>query len=225
VQSLDWRDVAKVPESAREFERLESEVGLGEVGATLDELVGIVIEGLDRTSRLVRDLRDFGAGEREPEAIDVRSAIDSTLQLLRPHFADRRVKVECNYAAELPLITVDPSGIKQVLLNLLKNAADALDETGGTVRIGVATCNEGRSIEVRVADNGPGIEAELRSRIFDPFFTTKSAGKGTGLGLAISRRIAETHRGTLEVESTPGEGTAFTLRLPTETTNVAADRT
>ena len=225
VQSLDWRDVAKLPESAREFERLESEVGLGEIGATLDELVGIVIEGLDRTSRLVRDLRDFGAGEREPEAIDVRSAIDSTLQLLRPHFADRRVKVECNYAAELPLITADPSGIKQVLLNLLKNAADALDETGGTVRIGVATSHEGRSVEVRVADNGPGIEAELRSRIFDPFFTTKSAGKGTGLGLAISRRIAETHRGTLEVESTPGEGAAFTLRLPTETTNVAADRT
>jgi two-component system NtrC family sensor kinase len=76
-----------------------------------------------------------------------------------------------------------------------------------------------------VADNGPGIDAELRSRIFDPFFTTKSAGKGTGLGLAISRRIAESHRGALEVEAAPGGGAAFTLRLPTETTNAAADRT
>ncbi len=225
VQSLEWRDVAKLAESARAFERLESEVGLGEVGATLDELVGIVIEGLDRTSRLVRDLRDFGAGEREPEAIDVRVALDSTLQLLRPHFADRRVKVERNFAAELPLITADPSAIKQVFLNLLKNAADALDETGGTVRIGVATSHEGRSIEVTVADNGPGIDAELRSRIFDPFVTTKSAGKGTGLGLAISRRIAESHRGALEVEAAPDGGAVFTLRLPTETTNVAVDRT
>jgi signal transduction histidine kinase len=225
VQALEWRDVAKLPESACELERLESEVHLDEVGATLDELVGIVIEGLDRTSRLVRDLRDFGAGERAHEAIDLRAALDSTLQLLRPHFADRRVKVERNYAADLPLITADPSAIKQVFLNLLKNAADALDETGGTVRIGVATSQEGRSVEVTVADNGPGIDAELRSRIFDPFFTTKSAGKGTGLGLAISRRIAESHRGALEVEAAPGGGAAFKLRLPTETTNAAADRT
>jgi signal transduction histidine kinase len=225
VQSLEWRDAAKLPDSARELERLESEVGLGEVGATLDELVGIVIEGLDRTSRLVRDLRDFGAGEREAEAIDLRVALDSTLQLLGPHFADRRVKVERNYDAELPLVTVDPSAIKQVFLNLLKNAADALDETGGTVRIHVASSPERRSVEVSVADNGPGIDAELRSRIFDPFFTTKPAGRGTGLGLAICRRIAESHRGTLEVETAPGEGAAFTLRLPMETTNAAADRT
>ena len=200
-------------------------MGLGEVGATLDELVGIVIEGLDRTSRLVRDLRDFGAGEREAEAIDLRVALDSTLQLLGPHFADRRVKVERNYDAELPLVTVDPSAIKQVFLNLLKNAADALDETGGTVRIRVASSPERRSVEVSVADNGPGIDAELRSRIFDPFFTPKPAGRGTGLGLAICRRIAESHRGTLEVETAPGEGAAFTLRLPMETTNAAADRT
>ena len=225
VQALEWRDVAKLPDSARELERLESEVGLGEVGATLDELVGIVIEGLDRTSRLVRDLRDFGAGEREAEAVDLRVALDSTLQLLGPHFADRRVKVERNYDAELPLVTVDPSAIKQVFLNLLKNAADALDETGGTVRIRVASSPERRSVEVSVADNGPGIDAELCSRIFDPFFTTKPAGRGTGLGLAICRRIAESHRGTLEVETAPGEGAAFTLRLPTETTNAAADRT
>ena len=225
VQSLEWRDAAKLPDSARELERLESEVGLGEVGATLDELVSIVIEGLDRTSRLVRDLRDFGAGEREPEAIDLRAALDSTLELLGPHFADRRVKVERNYEAELPLVTVDPSAIKQVFLNLLKNAADALDETGGTVRIRVASSPERRSVEISVADNGPGIEPELRSRIFDPFFTTKPAGRGTGLGLAISRRIAESHRGTLEVETAPGGGAAFTLRLPMETTNGAADRT
>ncbi len=159
VQSLEWRDAAKLPDSARELERLESEMGLGEVGATLDELVSIVIEGLDRTSRLVRDLRDFGAGEREPEAIDLRLALDSTLQLLGPHFADRRVKVERNYDAELPLVTVDPSAIKQVFLNLLKNAADALDETGGTVRIRVASSPERRSVEISVEDNGPGIDA------------------------------------------------------------------
>ncbi len=107
---------------------------------------------------------------------------------------------------EVPLVTVDPSAIKQVVLNLLKNAADALEETGGTVRIRVASSPDGRSVEVSVADNGPGIDAELRSRIFEPFFTTKPAGRGTGLGLAICRRIAESHRGTLEVDAAAGGG-------------------
>lgn len=226
VQALDWRDTAKVADSAREMERLEAEVGLPELGETLDELVGIIIEGLDRTSRLVRDLRDFGAGagERENEAFDMRIALDSSLQLIGPLLADRRVKVERNYDANVPLATSDPSAIKQVFLNLLKNAADALEETGGTVRIHVGASSDGRNVEVTVADNGPGIDAELRSRIFDPFFTTKPAGRGTGLGLSICRKIAESHGGALEVDEAPGGGAAFTLRVPTETTNAAADR-
>ena len=224
MQALEWRDAAKLADSARELERLESEVGLGEVGATLDELVGIVIEGLDRTSRLVRDLRDFGAGEREHEDLDLRSAIDSSLQLIGPLLADRRVRVERNYAAEVPLVHADSSAIKQVFLNLLKNAADALEETGGTVRIHLAASPDGRSVEVSVADDGPGVDAELRSRIFDPFVTTKPAGRGTGLGLSICRKIAESHRGTLELEANPGGGALFTLRMPTETSNAAADR-
>ena len=224
VQALEWRDAAKLADSARELERLESEVGLGEAGATLDELVGIVIEGLDRTSRLVRDLRDFGAGERAYAAMDLAAAVDSSLQLIGPLLADRRVRVERNYAADVPPITGDSSAFKQVFLNLLKNAADALEETGGTVRIQVVASSDGHNVEVSVADDGPGIDPELRSRIFDPFVTTKSAGRGTGLGLSICRKIAESHRGSLDVDAAPGGGARFLLRIPTEAINGAADR-
>ncbi len=226
VQALEWHDAAKLAETARQMERLEGEVGLAELGETLDELVGIVIEGLDRTSRLVRDLRDFGAGagEREYESVDLRSAVDSTLQLIGPLLADRRVKIERNYDAEVPLIAGDPSAIKQVFLNLLKNAADALEETGGTVRIQVAASPDGRNVEVSVADDGAGIDAELRARIFDPFFTTKPAGRGTGLGLSICRKIVESHQGALEVAEDPSGGAVFTLRVPVETMNGTTGR-
>jgi signal transduction histidine kinase len=226
VAALDWRDAAKLAESARELERLEAEVGLDEVAGTLDELVGIVIEGLDRTGRLVCDLRDFGApGEREKVALDLRSALDSTLAMVRPLFGDRRIRVERNYAPDVPAVTADSSAIKQLFLNLLKNAADALEETGGSVRISAAASPDGREAVVSVEDDGPGIDPEQRARIFAPFFTTKAAGRGTGLGLAICRRIAEGHQGTLEVGEAAGGGALFTLRLPVETKDAGADRT
>lgn len=226
VAALEWRDTAKLAQSARELERLEAEVGLDEVAATLDELVGIVIEGLERTGRLVRDLRDFGApGEREHLSFDLPGAVDGTLALIRPLLGERSIRVERNYAADLPAVKADPSAIKQVILNLLKNAADALEETGGTVRISAEASPDGRVVAVAVADDGPGIDPALRARIFDPFVTTKPAGRGTGLGLSICRRIAEAHHGSLEVDAAPEHGAVFTLRLPAETTNAAAGRT
>jgi signal transduction histidine kinase len=185
-----------------------------------------VIEGLDRTGRLVRDLRDFGTpGEREKVAIALPAAVDSTLAMLKPLFLDRRIRVERNYAPDVPEVTADPSAIKQLVLNLLKNAADALEETGGTVRIQAAASPDGREAVLSVMDDGPGIDAELRARIFAPFFTTKAAGRGTGLGLAICRRIAEAHEGALEVGESESGGAAFTLRLPAEQKRAAAVRT
>jgi signal transduction histidine kinase len=226
VAALDWRDAAKLADSARALQRIEAEIGLDEVAGTLDELVGIVIEGLDRTGRLVRDLRDFGTpGERERVPVALPAAVDSTLAMLKPLFADRRIKVERNYAPDVPLVRADPSALKQLVLNLLKNAADALEETGGTVRIGAAAASEGRCAVLSVEDDGPGIDADLRARIFAPFFTTKAAGRGTGLGLAICRRIAEAHEGALEVGEAASGGAAFTLRLPAEIQDAAAVRT
>jgi len=217
LAEIDWRDHAKLPAHADEVQRLEAEVGLEEVAATIDELVGIVVEGLERTSRLVGDLRDFGApGERERVPVDVRSCLDSTLQMIGPSLGRGRVRVERDYAADLPPVSADPSALKQLFLNLLKNAGEALEETGGTVRVTAARSPDGRGVAVSVADDGPGIDASLRDRVFEPFFTTKPAGRGTGLGLSICRRIAEAHGGALEVVSSAGAGARFTVRLPVE---------
>ncbi len=111
----------------------------------------------------------------------------------------------------LPLVTCYPAKINQVVLNLLSNAVDACGDNG---KVTVRTCPCDRGVEIHVIDTGCGIAPAIRERIFDPFFTTKPPGKGTGLGLSISHGIVEDHGGAIEVESTPGQGTHFTVTLP-----------
>jgi len=225
LAQVDWRDAAKLPAHLAEVQRLEADIGLAEVSATIDELVAIVVEGLERTSRLVGDLRDFGApGEREHVPVDIRACLDSTLQMIGPALGRQRVAVERDYAAGLPPVSADPSALKQLFLNLLKNAGEALEKTGGRVRVSAARSPEGKGVVVSIADDGPGIDPTLAERVFEPFFTTKPAGRGTGLGLSICRRIAEAHRGALEVASTPGAGAVFTVRLPAEARDAGEDR-
>jgi signal transduction histidine kinase len=108
-------------------------------------------------------------------------------------------------------VSCQAAKINQVVLNLLANAIDACAE-GGCVT--VRTSRADAEVVIDVVDTGRGIPAEIRPRIFDPFFTTKPVGKGTGLGLSISYAIAQEHGGTIEVDSTPGQGARFTLRLP-----------
>ena len=226
LAAIDWRDSAKLPERAAELQRLEGEVGLEEAVATLDELIAIVIEGLERTGRLVADLRDFGApGDRGRQPLDVVQALESTLAMAGATLVRGGVRLERAIAPDLPVLEGDPSAIKQLVLNLLKNAADALEETGGTVRVAAARSEDGRAVEISVSDDGPGIEPAQAERIFEPFVTTKAAGRGTGLGLSICRRIAEAHDGTLTVRSTPGAGATFTLRIPAEAPHETAART
>ena len=117
--------------------------------------------------------------------------------------------------APVPSVIGDAGALNQVFLNLLKNAAEAIETHGsGGIRVRVSS-QEGRLV-VRVEDDGPGMSAEVQSRLFEPFFTTKEAGRGTGLGLSMCRRIVVEHEGTIEVESEPGRGTAFTVALPVE---------
>ena len=102
--------------------------------------------------------------------------------------------------------------LSQLLLNLVMNAFQAMGEEGGEIT--VSTAVEGEDVVFTVRDNGPGISEEIRDKIFDPFFTTKESGAGTGLGLAIARQAVEDHRGRIEVDSTPGEGTEFRVYIP-----------
>jgi len=196
-----------------ELARLADELAIERIADDLGELLDIANNGLERTHRLVGDLRDFAAPSRASDGpVDLARGLRSTLQLLVPSFPDG-LSVECEIPDDLPPVRGDRAALNQVILNLLKNAAEALPGGRGRIDVSVAAEAEGRVV-VRIRDDGQGMSAETRDRLFEPFFTTKPAGKGTGLGLSMSRRIVHEHGGELEVESEPGAGTTVTLRLP-----------
>jgi len=185
---------------------------------TIEELAAIVREGLDRTGRLVGDLRDFAAPWRgADDSIDIGHALGSAVQLLTYLYQGAGVSLHLAIADDLPAVQGDPRAVGQVFVNLLKNAAEAFDRDGGSVWVGASARDGGVAIEVR--DDGPGMNDETRGQVFEPFFSTKESGRGTGLGLAISRQVVDQHGGTISVDSALGRGTTFTVWLPGETRN------
>ena len=138
--------------------------------------------------------------------------VRSTTDFEREPMSLRGVKLEVDLAPDLPAVLVDDAQVRQALLNLLRNAADAVAEVGtGAVRVTTRTGNPGY-VEVVVEDDGPGIHEELTGKIYDPFFSTKEGG--TGLGLALTHQIVRDHGGTIRVDSRPGHGARFTVSLP-----------
>ncbi len=178
------------------------------------EVLGRLIEscsnGADRIKKIVQGLRTFSRlDEAERKAVDIHEGIDSTLALLEHHLKDR-IQVRQDYGY-IPQVECYAGQLNQVFMNLLTNAADAIEGEGG---IWITTAVEDGVVRVSIRDSGAGIDPENLKQIFGPFFTTKDVGKGTGLGLSISYGIVEKHGGKIEVESKVGEGTTFTVVLP-----------
>jgi signal transduction histidine kinase len=223
LAAIDWSDRDNLaPQIERVTKRVASLSLEGDLSSETDELIGIVEEGLKRTQRLVGDLRDFALpGGGKHAQVDVAKGLRSTASLLHHDLSSLDVALELDLPADLPRIEADASALNQVFLNLIKNAAEAMEGKGGSVRVRVR--REGVVLHIAVADDGPGIPPEVRTMLFEPFFTTKQAGRGTGLGLSIARQIAEAHGGSLDVESTLGEGTTFTLTLPLEAAPAEGD--
>ena len=157
--------------------------------------------------RGVRAFSHAGAGVFEPT--DLNEAVRSALRIAGPQIP-RDATVETVFA-DLPPVRANPQQLQQVVLNLVVNAAQAIGP-GGSIR--VVTERHGRGVQVRVEDDGCGMPREVQERIFDPFFTTKPVGQGTGLGLSISYQILQEHGGEVAVDSAPGRGTRFRVRLP-----------
>ena len=175
------------------------------------------LEGIGRISEIVRAIREFSHPDaREKTAIDINHAITTTLTVAKnqiKYVAD----VETDFDTSLPPVSCHPGELNQVILNLLVNAAHAIEgaasESKG--RITVSTRRVADRVEIRIADSGTGIPEAIRKKIFDPFFTTKEPGKGTGQGLAICHTIiTKKHGGTITVDSEPGEGATFVVCLP-----------
>ena len=182
------------------------------------------MDGLQRVTRIVMAMREFShPGSEMKTDLDINKAIESTITLTRNEWKYSAV-LTTNLAPDLPIVQGYPADFNQVILNIIVNAAQALQEKVGQEepekeRIEISTRQDGNEVEVCIRDTGPGIPPEVQSRIFDPFFTTKSVGKGTGQGLAIARNIiVHKHGGRICFDSTVGEGTAFYIRLPLERT-------
>jgi two-component system NtrC family sensor kinase len=178
----------------------------------------VVIGETNRCARIIRDLLQF-ARETEPDQKpeDLNEIIRQSLLILQPQALFHDIRVEMRLAENLPLVVMDAGQIRQVLVNILLNAAAAMPE-GGELTITTGTGPPGKVVFC-IADTGCGISEENLGRIFDPFFTTKDPGKGTGLGLAVSLKLVENHGGTIEAASEAGKGSTFRVVLPIQGTN------
>jgi two-component system, NtrC family, sensor kinase len=190
---------------------LAEEVDLPYILENLDDLLERSKGGLLRIQKIVANLRDFAhLEEADFQEVDLNDGINTTVCLMRNLADHRQVALETNLVP-IPRTNCFPTKINLVVQSLIANAIDACPAGG---RIVVETRPVGGGIEIQVSDSGSGIAPAIRDRIFDPFFTTKPIGKGTGLGLSISYAFVKDHDGTIDFESSPGQGTRFTVYLP-----------
>lgn len=199
-EKMPWATLADV------FGRFDFEF----LAEDLPNLLSETEDGLNRVKRIVQDLKDFSRVDHDEWAeADINQGLDSTLNVVRNE-VKYKAEVIKNYAA-LPRVKCLAAQINQVFLNLIVNAAQAIQEKG---RIVLQTELRGDWIVVSVSDSGCGMSEEVKHRIFEPFYTTKPVGQGTGLGLSLSYSIIQKHGGRIEVESSPGIGTTFSVYLP-----------
>jgi two-component system NtrC family sensor kinase len=195
-----------------------------DVPPRLAEPLAVIRQEAERASAIVRNLLSFARrqeGERQLQSI--RPILESTHQLLKNQLLAARIELTLTFEPGLPEVEVHANQIKQVFVNIINNAAQAIASTrskagGGGGRIEIATKCEPDGLSVNISDDGPGIPEAIAQRVFEPFFSTKSEGEGTGLGLSISLGIVKEHGGNISVDpggAGSGRGATFTVELPT----------
>lgn len=196
---------------AEELALTKKEIGYDSLLPDLRSMISDCVEGAERIRDIVKNLRLFSRLDNaEFTRTDLHESIDSTIRLLSRYYGDGKIRLIREYG-ELPLVNCFAGQLSQVWTNLLVNAAQAIKGDG---EVKISSRCEGEAVVITISDTGSGIDPEHLRKIFDPFFTTKSVGEGTGLGLSITYGIIEKHRGTITVESVPGDGTKFRVSLP-----------
>lgn len=177
----------------------------------IDDLLESCKEGAERTRQIVLDLRNFSRlDEANVKEVNIHEGIDSTLNILHNKYKNR-INIVKEYDETLPLVTCLAGQINQVFMNILANAAQAIEKEG---TVTIKTEHDGNNACIYIIDNGKGISKENISKIFDPFFTTKDVGEGTGLGLSVTYGIIQNHNGSISIDSEVGKGTTFKVCIP-----------
>ncbi len=209
----DIRENETLQRTLDDIKKQEDEIGLSFILDDYKKVIDESFEGMARVAKIVSDLKDFAHVDKaELEHADLNNGIESTLNI---------VWNELKYKAQvikdfgnIPLVECYPQRLNQVFMNIMVNAAQAIEDKG---EIRITTRAENGYVEIRISDTGKGIPPDELPKIFDPFFTTKEVGKGTGLGLNMAYNIIQKHKGTIDVESEVGKGTTFIIRIPVET--------
>lgn len=197
-------------ESLKQIRELKRDIDLGHILEDFDKLINESKEGTHRVKNIVQNLKNFSYMDKgELQLADLNQGIESTLNIIHNELK-YRAEVIKEYGS-IPKIQCFPQQLNQVFMNLLVNAAQAI-ETRGTIRI--KTYQQNKEVVVEISDDGVGIPKENLKHIFEPFFTTKEVGKGTGLGLSVVYGIIQNHKGKIEVESEINKGSTFRVTLP-----------
>jgi len=200
------------PEAGASIAALSEKLDLEFIRSELPELLSDTQVGVGRVKRIVQDLKDFSAVDREDwQLADLQQGIEATLHIVA-HEIKPGIRLIKEYG-EMPAVECVPLQINQVFLNLLRNAVQAIAGEG-TVRI--ATAHDTGWVRIEIADSGKGIDPEHLIRVFEPFFTTQPVGQGSGLGLSLAYSIVKRHGGRIELESEAGRGSIFRVWLPVQ---------
>ncbi|RDH49514.1 ATP-binding protein [Fischerella thermalis 111/344/542] len=221
----------KYPNPDLEIQAEIAAIDLEYVREDLPKLILSMQEGVQRIRSISDSLRSFSRADPESKiAFNIHEGLDSTILILKHRLKANNtrpaIEVVKNYG-DIPPIPYFAGQLNQVFMNLLANAIDALEESNfgrnfqeiqahpNCITVSTSMSQNKNSVLIRIQDNGVGMSEQVRQKIFDHLFTTKAVGKGTGLGLSIARQIVvEKHRGTLEVNSTPGLGAEFVITIP-----------
>ena len=229
LKAIESKDSALVERAAAELSESATELDVGFLLQDLGKAIRESQEGSERIRHIVQDLREFShqdTGERV--LADLNQCLDSTANIVWPMM--KHVVVLSKHYGDLPAVLCYPMQMKQVFMNLLVNAFQAIEESIAARRhpsnmgtITLTTAPHDGGVMVEISDTGTGIAPDHLDRIFDPFFTTKKVGAGTGLGLSTSFNIVRRHGGTMRVESVLGRGTTFRIQLPLLREEIGSD--
>lgn len=177
--------------------------------------MNIANEEIDKASGIVKNLLTFAQSQSDEKIrIDINTLVNETLEILNYKQKQDNIRVVVNLAPNLPEVSGNNAQLSQVLVNIIKNAEFFIMKEGNEGLIQITTAGKNKAVSISISDNGPGMSEERKQHVFDPFYTSKNIGEGTGLGLSICYGIITEHGGSIDVESTPGGGTTFTILLP-----------